>query len=98
MDKKNNSGKIDNAKVFGMFANLRKNLNSPARDGAEAEKTVEKALPYKLPSQNAVKEAVDKDGFIGIFTGGLTASSGGIAAAITAGLVASLIFKAKDKS
>lgn len=45
-----------------------------------------------------VKEAVDKDGFIGIFTGGLTASAGGIAAAITAGLLASLIFKAKDKS
>lgn len=45
-----------------------------------------------------VKEAVDKDGFLGIFTGGLTASSGGIAAAITAGLLASLIFKAKDKS
>lgn len=45
-----------------------------------------------------VKEAVNKDGFIGIFTGGLTASSGGIAAAITAGLVASLVFKAKDKS
>ena len=41
---------------------------------------------------------VDKDGFIGIFTGGLTASAGGIAAAITAGLLASLIFKAKDKS
>ena len=45
-----------------------------------------------------VKEAVTKDGFIGIFTGGLKACSGGIAAAITAGLVASLIFKAKDKS
>lgn len=45
-----------------------------------------------------VKEAVDKDGFLGIFTGGLTASSGGIAAAIAAGLLASLIFKAKDKS
>ena len=45
-----------------------------------------------------VKEAVDKDGFIGIFTGGLTASASGIAAAITAGLLASLIFKAKDKS
>ena len=45
-----------------------------------------------------VKEAVDKDGFIGIFSGGLTASSGGIAAAITAGLIVSLIFKAKDKS
>ena len=45
-----------------------------------------------------VKDAVEKDGFIGIFTGGLTASSGGIAAAIVAGLLASLIFKAKDKS
>ena len=45
-----------------------------------------------------VKEAVDKDGFIGIFTGGLTASAGGIAAAVFAGLLVSLIFKAKDKS
>ena len=45
-----------------------------------------------------VKEAVDQDGFLGIFTGGFTASAGGIAAAIFAGLLASLIFKAKDKS
>ena len=45
-----------------------------------------------------VKEAVDRDGFLGIFTGGLTASAGGIAAAIFAGLLVSLIFKAKDKS
>ena len=45
-----------------------------------------------------VKDAVDKDGFLGIFTGGLTASAGGIATAIFAGLLASLIFKAKDKS
>lgn len=45
-----------------------------------------------------VKEAVDKDGFLGIFTGGLTASAGGIATAVFAGLLASLIFKAKDKS
>ena len=45
-----------------------------------------------------VKEAVDKDGFIGIFTGGLQASAGGIAAAIVAGLLASLFFKGKDRS
>lgn len=45
-----------------------------------------------------VREAVDKDGFLGIFTGGLTATAGGIAAAIGAGLLASLIFKPKDKS
>lgn len=45
-----------------------------------------------------VKEAIQEDGFLGIFTGGLKASAGGITAAITAGLAASLIFKAKDKS
>lgn len=45
-----------------------------------------------------VKEAISEDGFIGIFIGGLKATAGGITAAITAGLIASLIFKAKDKS
>ena len=45
-----------------------------------------------------VREAVQDDGFLGIFTGGLKATAGGITAAITAGLAASLIFKAKDKS
>ena len=44
------------------------------------------------------KEAVDEKGFLGIFTGGLKSSAGGIAAAIFAGLLASLIFKPKDKS
>ncbi len=45
-----------------------------------------------------VKEAVDSQGFLGIFTGGLKACAGGIAAAIFAGLLASILFKAKDKS
>ena len=45
-----------------------------------------------------VKEAVDEKGFLGIFTGGLKSSAGGIAAAIFAGLLSSLIFKPKDKS
>lgn len=45
-----------------------------------------------------VREAVDSDGFLGIFTGGLKAAAGGITTAIFAGLLASLIFKAKDKS
>ena len=43
-------------------------------------------------------EAISQDGFLGIFTGGLKACAGGIAAAITAGLLASLVFKARDKS
>ena len=45
-----------------------------------------------------VRDAVDKDGFIGIFTGGLKACAGGITVAITAGLLASILFKPKDKS
>ena len=45
-----------------------------------------------------VKEAIQEDGFLGIFTGGLKATAGGIAAAIFAGLLASILFKAKDKS
>ena len=45
-----------------------------------------------------VKEAIQQDGFLGIFTGGLKATAGGITAAILSGLVVSLIFKAKDKS
>ena len=45
-----------------------------------------------------VKEAVQEDGFLGIFTGGLKASAGGITAAILAGRLASFLFQAKDKS
>ena len=45
-----------------------------------------------------VKKAITESGFIGIFTGGLKATAGGIAAAIVAGLLASLLFKPKDKS
>jgi stage V sporulation protein AE len=45
-----------------------------------------------------VRKAVDRDGFLGIFTGGLTASSAGITAALIAGLWASLMFKPKDKA
>ncbi len=45
-----------------------------------------------------VKTAINQDGFLGIFTGGLTATAGGITAAMVAGLLMSAIFKAKDKS
>ena len=45
-----------------------------------------------------VEVAVQEQGFLGIFTGGLKATAGGITVAILAGLLASLIFKAKDKS
>ena len=44
-----------------------------------------------------VKEAVDEHGFSGIFTGALTAASGGTTAAILFGFIASLFFKGKPK-
>lgn len=45
-----------------------------------------------------VREAVDEMGFLGILIGGLKSTAGGITAAIFAGLLASLFFKAKDKA
>ncbi len=45
-----------------------------------------------------VREAVKEDGFLGILTGGLKATAGGITAAIFSGLVVSILFKPRDKS
>ena len=44
-----------------------------------------------------VKEAIGKEGFIGIFMGGFTASAVGISAALIFGYLASLIFDPKMK-
>lgn len=45
-----------------------------------------------------VKEAVREYGFMGIFMGGLTATSAGITVAVLSGLAISLVFKPGDKS
>lgn len=44
-----------------------------------------------------VNEAIAEKGLIGAFSGGLKATASGIAAAIFAGLIGSILFKAKDK-
>ena len=44
-----------------------------------------------------VKEAVDKNGFLGIFLGGFKSSAAGISAALIFGYLASLIFEPKMK-
>ena len=44
-----------------------------------------------------VKEAVDKDGLLGIFKGGFTSSAVGISAALVFSYLASLIFDSKMK-
>lgn len=47
-------------------------------------------------AKGVIKE-IDKIGFLGIFTGGITATAGGICAAATFGLIMALIFKPKGK-
>ena len=45
-----------------------------------------------------VKEAVMEYGFMGVLSGGFTATSAGIAAAVVSGYLMSLIFKPGDKT
>ena len=45
-----------------------------------------------------VKKAVTEDGILGALTGGFTAASAGLDAAVFFGLVISLIFRPKDKN
>ena len=45
-----------------------------------------------------VRNAVDEQGFLGIFMGGLKSTAGGITAAVFAGLLAGFLFNARDKS
>ena len=45
-----------------------------------------------------VREAINEQGPLGILTGGLKATAGGITAAIFFGLLAGILFKPKDKS
>ena len=44
-----------------------------------------------------VEKAVAEQGFMGIFTGGITAAAGGIASALVFGFLAAVIFKPKAK-
>ena len=46
---------------------------------------------------NGVRKAVAESGWLGVFTGGLTAASGGIAAAVVAGVAAAVFFRPGDK-
>ena len=44
-----------------------------------------------------IRKNIAEDGFLGIFTGGLTAAAGGITAAMLFGLIASAVFPSRDK-
>lgn len=44
-----------------------------------------------------VRDAIQEDGFLGVFTGGLQAAAGGLSAALGFGLLAAICFHPKDK-
>lgn len=44
-----------------------------------------------------IRKSIDEKGILGIFTGGITSAAGGITAALVFGLIASAVFKPKDK-
>ncbi|MBR5125478.1 MAG: stage V sporulation protein AE [Oscillospiraceae bacterium] len=72
-------------------------LYQPLADFAGAGATVP-LTGFGHTLAKGVREAVDQNGFLGVFTGGLKSAAGGISAAITAGLLVSLLFRPKDKS
>lgn len=45
-----------------------------------------------------IREGVEKDGLLGILSGGLTSSACGITAAMLFGLLAAVLFRAKDQT
>lgn len=81
--------------VSGVFLHLL-GLYEPIAEYAGAGATVPlTGFGYSLGK--GVEQAVAKDGFVGIFTGGLTATAGGICAVILFSVIAALLVKPKMK-
>ena len=72
-------------------------LYQPLADWAGAGATVP-LTGFGNALAKGVKKAVAEQGLTGAFTGGLTAASGGTAAAVFFGLLAALLFRPKDKN
>lgn len=71
-------------------------IYAPVVDWGGAGATVP-LLGFGYALANGVKKAVAEQGWLGVLTGGLTATAGGIAAAVVSALLVALIFKASDK-
>ncbi len=71
-------------------------LYGPLADWAGAGATVP-LTGFGNVLAEGVKNAVAKDGFLGVFTGGLTAAAAGICAAIFFGIIVALLCKPKAK-
>jgi stage V sporulation protein AE len=71
-------------------------LYEPFQEYAKAGASVP-LLGFGNTLWKGVRDAVDSEGFLGIFKGGFTASSAGICAALVFGYLASLIFEPQMK-
>ena len=80
------------AGVFLGAAGLYKPFAEFAKAGAKVLLT-----GFGFALAEGVKNAVDEKGLLGIFTGGLTAASAGICAAIVFGCLVALIFRSRKK-
>lgn len=80
------------AGVFLGAAGLYKSFAEFAKAGAKVPLT-----GFGFALAEGVKNAVDEKGLLGIFTGGLTAASAGICAAIVFGCLVALIFRSRKK-
>ena len=72
-------------------------LYRPLADLAGAGATVP-LLGFGHLLAQGVRQAVDTCGLPGIFTGGLTAASGGVAASLVFGVLAALVGKSRDQN
>ncbi|MCL2717654.1 MAG: stage V sporulation protein AE [Lachnospiraceae bacterium] len=72
------------------------NLYKPFIEFAGAGATVP-LLGFGHVLMDGVKESIDKDGFMGLFSGGFKAGAVGIGAALIFGYLAGIIFKPKMK-
>ena len=94
--------KLTPAKILVMFVCLGVLLGAvgvyqPLVDFAGAGATVP-LTGFGNALAKGVKEAIQKDGFLGVITGGLNACSAGVTVAMISALVVALICKPKDKS
>lgn len=80
------------AGVFLGAAGLYKPFAEFAKAGAKVPLT-----GFGFALAEGVKNAVDEKGLLGTFTGGLTAASAGICAAIVFGCLVALIFRSRKK-
>ena len=71
-------------------------LYEPIVKFGEAGATVP-IIGFGYSLDKGVIKGIESDGFLGIFTGGITATAGGVAAAIFFGYIISVIFNPKAK-